>query len=111
MTELQLHAVGLRDSFDPAGLQHPGVEHRADHRAARDEQLELLVGKLPVTGHQRPAVVVAGHHRAVKQLERLEETGVRHVRQIENHSQPLELLEQLVRPFGVSGPLSPVPTE
>ena len=45
-------------------------------------------------GHQGPAVVVAGEHRAAEQVERLEEARVGEVRRVEDHPQPVELREQ-----------------
>ena len=42
---LERHAGGLRRRFaaDPAGHHHPGVERRADDRAALDQPLDLIV--------------------------------------------------------------------
>ena len=65
-----LHAhqgiVGLAGHI--VGVEHPGIEDRADHGIALHEGSNLLVGKLAIAGHERPAVVVAGEHWAVVDL-------------------------------------------
>ncbi len=58
----------------------------------------MFVGELSVAGNQRTTVVVARNHWATEAVERLVETGVGQVRQIENHANPLELLEQFDSP-------------
>ncbi len=79
----------------PSGVKHPGVQGHADDRAAPQQPLDLLVGKLAVTGHQRPAVVVAGHHRPPKAIQGLEEAGLGEMGHVENHAQLLELSQEL----------------
>ena len=80
---------------DPAGDEHPGIERRADHGIAVDQQPDLLVAELPAARHQGAAVVVAGQYRAVKDVQRLEEACVGQMRRVEDHAQLFEFLEQL----------------
>ena len=77
-----------------SGIEHPGVERRADDGAALDQPLDLVVGELPLVRHQRAAVVMAGQHRAAVDLQRLVEALVGQVRHVEDHADAFHLLEQ-----------------
>ena len=52
--------------------------------------------ELPVTWHQRTAIVMAGEHRTAEAFERLEKTDVAQMRDIENHSDAFELAQQVM---------------
>ena len=78
----------------PAGDEHPGVEGRADHGAAVDQPLDLVVAELPLVGNQCPAVIVAGQHGPAEEIERLGKAGVGEMGRVEDHAQLLEFLEQ-----------------
>ena len=71
---------------------------RADHCAARDEGLDLLVGELAIARDKRPAVVMAGQHRPAEDLQRLPERFVGQMRRVEDHADAFHFPEQ-GRPF------------
>ena len=88
-------ALRRRLAAHPAGHDHPGVERRADDRAARDELADLIVGELTVVVDERAAVRVARPHRPAKMIERVAEALVAEVRRVEDHAEPIHLAQEL----------------
>ena len=101
--------LGRRRAADPAGDEHPGVERRADDRAARDELPELFVGELALVRHQRPAVRVARPHRPAKMIHGVAEAVVAQVRGVEDHPEALHLARAAPGPRAPRSPVALVP--
>ena len=57
-------------------------------------RLNLVVGQLPLVGNQRPAIVMAGQHRAAVNVQRLVEALVGKVGHVKDHADALHLFEQ-----------------
>ena len=93
----QRHAGRLRGRHAafPAGDQHPRVERRADHAAALDHALQLLVAELPVARHKGAAIAMARPDRAAKKIHRLVKRLVAQVGHVEDYAEPLHLAEQI----------------
>ncbi len=85
--DLQVRRGGCRSAAHPAGVHHPGIESHPDHGLAPDQREDLFIAELPVSGHERPAIVVAGPNRAVEQVQRLPEGLLRQVRGVQHNAQ------------------------
>src|SRR2546429_6533300 len=72
----QTRALRRRLLAHPAGDQHPGIQRRANHRAALDERLDLLVAELPIVRHERATILVACPHRTGEQIKRFPEAVI-----------------------------------
>src|SRR5207245_9554208 len=70
----------------PAGVKHPGIERRADHRTALYQPFYLVVGKLPLIGDEGAAIVMAGQDVACKAIEGFVKALICQVRHIKNHA-------------------------
>src|SRR5436190_21278642 len=92
--ELQSCRLGRGFAAHPAGHEHPGIERNADNSAAVNQRSKLFVAELPQVGHERPAILMTCPDRAGKAIERFLETLVIEMSHIENHSEPLDFLEQ-----------------
>ena len=87
-------------ALDPTGIEHPGIQGRADHPAPFGDHLDLRVGELPVSRHQGAAVVVAGHHRPAEVVQRFPESLVGQVGQVEDHAYFFHGAQQILTRVG-----------
>lgn len=78
----------------PLWREHPIVTCNSDHTAARDDSLQLLVGKLPIARDQRSAVLMACKNRAAKRVDHFAKSLVAEVSYVEYDSQSLEFRQQ-----------------
>src|SRR5690348_2869949 len=91
---LERNHLGRSLPAHPAWIEHPAIKSGADDSGARNKLADLIIRQLPIARHQRTAIMVTGQHRPAKQVERLGHASIAKVRDIENHAEPLELLEQ-----------------
>ena len=75
-------------------MQHPGVHHRPDDGATRNQPPDLAIGELPVARHKGPAVVMARQCGAAEQVQRLIHASIAKVRDVKGDAQPLKLCDQ-----------------
>src|SRR5690349_6795958 len=75
-------------------MKHPAVEDDADHRIPRDQPADLLVTVLPIAGNEGAAVVVTRKNGAGEDIQRLEETWIAAVREVQDHAEPIHLAQK-----------------
>ena len=90
---IQANDVALRDAALPAWVEHPGIERHADHAIALYDGSNLLIAELTVAWDECAAVIVAGEHGALKRDQRLPESLVRQVAQVEDHAAGIHLAQ------------------
>src|SRR2546430_4356319 len=90
----QAHRGAGRFSSNPARIEHPGIEGGANDRVALDQGTDLVICKLTISRHERPAVMVAGQHPAFEKFHCLPEALISQMSHVQNHAGLLHSLDQ-----------------
>src|SRR4051794_10092303 len=71
----------------PLRQEHPIVACNSDDTAARDDSLQLLIGKLPIARHQCAAILMACKYWSTERIDHFAESSITEVSHIQNNSQ------------------------
>ena len=83
-------------AFAPSAVRNHGHERRPYHAARTTDQLDDVVGHVARHVAERAGVRVREDHRRARDLDRLAHRVLGHVREVDEHAEPVQLADHLL---------------